>query len=128
MRCDVDVQPGKVKTWPVIDGNGAEEGAEELDPIGSGAQDQDVADDAGDVGEEDKGAADPPAVGEGCGEEEAQASANIYGDRHVLGLQAVVAQALNDGWKEGREAVEKDVLAELDGTTERGVLADVYML
>lgn len=114
MRRDVDVEPGEVHAGTRIHCDGAEEGAKEFDGVGHVGEDDGVADNPDEVGEEDEGGADREAVrSEGEGEEAAAAD-NVDGDSQVLGLKRRVAHRLDDRGKEGGEAVEENVLAELN--------------
>lgn len=45
----------------------------------------------------------------------AETTENINGDREVLGLERRMSHLLENGWQEGAEAIQKDVLAELNG-------------
>lgn len=54
----------------------------------------------------------------------ADTAENINGDREVLGLERRMAHVLKNGWQEGAEAIQKDVLAKLNGTTI--ILVSIY--
>lgn len=114
VRRDVDVEPRQVQPGTVVHGHGAQEGAEELDAVGCRADDEDIAEDTRDVGQQDEGPAQAQAVGDVGEAEEGDAAEDVDGDAEVLGLDAGVAHADDDGGEEGAEAVEEDVLAELD--------------
>ena len=118
MRRDIDVEPGQIQAGPVVDGHGAEEGAEELDGVAGRAQNEDVADDAGDIGEEQERATYAEAVRDKGDGEETQTAKDVHGYAEVLGLDDGVAHADDDGGQKSAEAVQQDVLAELDGGAE----------
>lgn len=46
----------------------------------------------------------------------ADTTENINGDREVLSLERRMSHILENGWQEGAEAIQKDVLAKLNGT------------
>ena len=52
MRGEVDAQPGHVEAGPGVHCNGAEERSKEVDGVVSDGDEQDVPDNAEDVGEE----------------------------------------------------------------------------
>jgi hypothetical protein len=54
MRRNVHVEPCDVETWACVDGNSAQEGGEELNAVVGYEEKEEVADDAEDVGKEDK--------------------------------------------------------------------------
>lgn len=51
---DVDVEPGEVETWSGVDCHGAEECGEEADADGDVAEEEDVADDSEEIGEDEE--------------------------------------------------------------------------
>lgn len=84
---DVDVEPGHVQPDPRVDGDGAEEGAEELDRVRDRGEEEGVADEAADgIGEEEEGGAQCQAVGGKGQKEKAAAAHDVDGDGEVLGL------------------------------------------
>jgi len=49
---DVDVEPGEINAWAVVDGDGAEERGEVLDAVGGDGEENYVANNPEDIGEE----------------------------------------------------------------------------
>lgn len=116
--CYVDIEPGNVEARTVVDSNGAEESGEEFDCIGGNGKEQDVTNDAKDVGEEEEGASESEAVGIESSDEKTGAAEDVNRNGVVLGLQGGIAEAFDNGWQEGAEAIEKNILTKLNATTE----------
>lgn len=55
---------------------------------------------------------------------EAETTENVNGDCEVLSLECRMPHLLENGWQEGAEAIQKDVLAKLNGAA---VIWSVYV-
>ena len=93
MRCHIDIQPRQVQPRSAINGDGAEKRAEVLDAAADRAQEQNVAQDAGKVGEEAEGPAERHAVGEKGEEEEEEPSNDVDGNGQILCFQSAKAHS-----------------------------------
>lgn len=54
MRRDVDIEPSQIKAWSSVDCNSAEESCEEADAHRDVAEKEDIANDAEEVGKDEK--------------------------------------------------------------------------
>jgi hypothetical protein len=110
--CNVDVQPTHVESGSVVDCDGTQEGAEELDTVWCWADNQDIADDAEDVGKGYQRSTNACTIRKPSSDHKGEATKDVYWNREVLRLKGVVSQGFDDRWQESRKAVEKNVLAE----------------
>jgi hypothetical protein len=112
LRCDVDVQPTHVQSRSVVDCDGTQESAEELNTVWCWADNQDIANDAENVGKGHQRSTNACTIREPSSDHEGEAAKDIYWNRKVLRLESIVSQRFDDRWQECRKAVEKDILAE----------------
>lgn len=116
--CDIDIEPTHVQSRSVVDRNRTQESAQELDTVWCRADDQDIANNAEDVGKGYQWSTNACSIRKPSDKHESETAENVYRDREVLRLEGVVTERLDDRWQEGREPIEKDILTELNEATE----------
>lgn len=110
--CNIDIQPTHIQSRSVVDCDCTQKGAEELDTVWCWADNQDIANDAENVGKGHQRSTNACTIREPSSDHKGEAAKNIYRNRKVLRLERVVSQRFDDRWQECRKAVEKDILTE----------------
>jgi hypothetical protein len=110
--CDIDVQPTHIQSRSVVDCYSTQESAQEFNSVWCRADYQDIANDTEDVGKGYQRSTNGCSIREPSNDQKGETAKDVYWNRKILCLEGVVTQRFDDGWQEGRESIEKDVLAE----------------
>lgn len=86
MRREINIEPRHVQSRAIVHGNGTEKSAKELDTVGCRTEYEYVADNAWDIGKEEKRPSDASPVRYICEGYEANSSEEVYWDTEVLCL------------------------------------------
>jgi hypothetical protein len=105
MRREIDIEPRHVQSGAIIHGNGAEKRAKELDAVGRRAEDEDVAHNTRDVGEEEQRSSNASPIRYICKGYEAYSAEEEYWDTEVLCLDRSISHVDENRRQEGGEAV-----------------------
>lgn len=116
MGCDVYIEPREIESRTTVHCNCAQKRAKEFDGVTCRADDENVTDDAKDVGKGNERASDAQMVGNKCQGQKARSSENVNGDSEVLSFDAAMAHTGDDGREKRAKTVQKYVLAELNGS------------
>lgn len=94
--CNIDIEPTHVQSRSIVDCDRTQESAQELDSVWCWADDQDIANDAEDVGKGYQWTTNACSIREPSNEHKGEAAKDVDRNGEILRLERVVAQRLDD--------------------------------